>query len=147
KKKAFDQAIKQGQDLLAAKKYDDAIKAFQLAGTYLPGDPTAAALLKQAEKARNDAGNPAQTQAEFNRLMKEGNSAYVAKKYADAVKYYGEASKLMPNDQQAQKSLKAAMDQLDKAPPGPTPAQSAEYNKQMAAGAGFDEQKKCDDAR
>src|SRR5262249_37570452 len=70
KKAAFDQAIKQGQDFLAAKKYDEAIKAFQQAGTYLPGDATAAALLKQAEKARTDAanaaGNAAQIQAEFN---------------------------------------------------------------------------------
>src|SRR5205823_8508234 len=53
-----------------------------------------------------------------------------------------------PNDQQAAKSLRAAMDQLEasKAPVGPTPAQIAEYNKQMAAGAAFDKQKKWEDA-
>src|SRR5205823_9608153 len=54
-----------------------------------------------------------------------------------------------PNDQQAAKSLRAAMDQLEasKAPVGPTPAQVAEYNKQMAAGAAFDKQKKWEDAK
>src|SRR5207245_500540 len=78
KKAAYDQAIKQGQDLLAAKKYDEAIAQFKLAGSQMPGDPTAANLLKQAEKARNDAVGDQKKLAEYNKLMKEGTSALAA---------------------------------------------------------------------
>jgi tetratricopeptide (TPR) repeat protein len=207
KKASFDQAIKQGQDLLTAKKYDEAINSFKLAGSYLPGDPTAAAWLKQAEKARADALNTAnvaakvqqlvqsaeqalkakqldaaakalaeasslapkdasvlrvqaqldqarrdaaaqQQAAEFNRLMKEGNAALAGKKYAEAVKFYTDATKLMPTDPAAAKALREANQQwqASKGPPPPTAAQLAEYNKQMQAGEAFDKKKKWEDA-
>jgi tetratricopeptide (TPR) repeat protein len=151
KKASYDQAIKAGQDLLAMKKYAEAIKAFQLAGTYMPGDATAAALVKQAQKASMDAilaQQDAQKKAEFNRLMKEGQAALAAKKYADAVKFYADATKLIPTDATAAAALKEANREweVSKLPPTPTPAQKAEYDRQMKAGAAFDKQKKWDDA-
>jgi len=147
-KVAYDQAIRQGQDLLAAKKYDDAIKAFQLAGSYQPGDAAVAGWLKKAEMARGDAAAVLQKQAEFNSLMKEGNAALGAKKYAEAVQSFTDASKLMPADANAAKALRDAHLQwaASKGPQPPTAAQVAEYTRQMQAGATFEKQKKWQEA-
>jgi tetratricopeptide (TPR) repeat protein len=148
KKTNYDKAIKQGKEALASKKFDEAIAAFKQADMQWPGDATAAALLKDAEKARNDATLEQQRIAQFNQLMKDGNSALAAKKYAEAVKHYTDATKLSPTDVTAANALKEANRQweVSKTPPGPTAAQIAEYTKQMTAGATFDQQKKWDEA-
>src|SRR5262249_453348 len=59
----YQAAIKAGRDALAAKRYDDAIKAFADAGRLQPGDPTAAALLKDAQKAKADVASAAEAEA------------------------------------------------------------------------------------
>ena len=147
-KVAYDQAIKQGQDLLAAKRYDEAVKSFQLAATYQPGDPTAALYLKKAEMDRTNTSQVQQKTAEFNSLMQAGNAALGGKQYASAVKSFTEASKLMPGNASASSALRDAQLQwaASKAPPAQTPVQQAEYNKQMQAGAAFDKQSKWEDA-
>jgi tetratricopeptide (TPR) repeat protein len=110
KKTAYDQAIKQGQALLAEKKYDDAIKAFQFAGTQLPGDPTAAGLQKQAEKARTDASaaTAAAVAAEYNRQMQAGATFDKQKKWDEAMKAYDAALKQVSKDARATEALTKA---------------------------------------
>jgi hypothetical protein len=48
----YQKAMTTGKQALAAKRYDDAIKAFTEAGRLQPGDRDAAALLKEADRAR-----------------------------------------------------------------------------------------------
>jgi tetratricopeptide (TPR) repeat protein len=107
KKTAFDQAIKQGQTLQAGKKYDEAIKAYQQAATLMPGDPTAAALLKQAQKER-DNWLAEQRQAEYTRQMQLGAAADKQKKWDEAMKAYEAALKQMPKDAKASEALNKA---------------------------------------
>jgi hypothetical protein len=171
KKAAFDQAIQQGQNLVAAKKYEDAIKEFERAGTFQPGDPHVASLIKQANTARAAAQHAADVEAankkavetaskqaepataeqkamHFNNLMKEGNTALAAKKYAEAVKSFTDASKLKPTDPAASKALRDAQLQwtANKGSQAPLAGQSAEYHRQMQIGAEFDKQSKWPEA-
>jgi tetratricopeptide (TPR) repeat protein len=155
----YQQAIQHGKTALAAKKYDEAIKAFADAGKLMPGDKDAAALLKEAENAKAAADaearkkqEEAKRREEFNRLITQAQAATTARNHADAVKFYTEALKLQPGDAQAVKGLKDAQQALDAAkappppPPPPPPNPQAEYAKHMQAGAAADKQKKFDDA-
>jgi tetratricopeptide (TPR) repeat protein len=107
KKAAFDLAVKQGQTLQAGKKYDEAIKAYQQAGTLMPGDPTVAALLKQAEKER-DTVLAEQRQAEYSRQMQAGAALDKQKKWDEAMKAYDAALKQIPKDAKASEALNKA---------------------------------------
>src|SRR5205823_7102061 len=71
----FAQAVKLGQDLLAAKKYDDALAQFKAANTLIPNDPTVLRLIKQAEAGRNNAAldaDKAKKKAAFDQAIKLG---------------------------------------------------------------------------
>jgi tetratricopeptide (TPR) repeat protein len=49
----YQAAMKAGRQALAARRYDEAARAFTLAGRLVPGDQEAAALLKEADRAKN----------------------------------------------------------------------------------------------
>ncbi len=162
----YQKALQAGQQALAAKRYDDAVKAFGDAGRLLPGDATAANLLNQA-RAAADAARAAQDaegrkraaeqqrQAEFNRLLAQGQAASAAKRHADAVKAYQAALKIRPGDPGATQALQQATAALNAAsrpapppppPPQPSPQARAAYAGQMQAGAALDKQQKFADA-
>ncbi|HYT87847.1 MAG TPA: hypothetical protein VEL76_03935 [Gemmataceae bacterium] len=147
---SYQQAITSGQQAMAAKRFDDAIKAFTLAGQLLPGDATATTLLNQARTAQTQDTQQkaaAQRQADFNKLTAQGQAAMAAKRYADAVKAYGDALKLIPNDPTVTQRLREANTALEASrktapPPPPNPA----YVAQMQAGAAQEKQQKFADA-
>ncbi|MFL5244949.1 MAG: hypothetical protein ACJ8FY_22840 [Gemmataceae bacterium] len=146
----YQRAIQTGREALAAKKYDDAVKAFTEAGTLMPGDKDAAGLVKQAQKAKTDAAKPpadtdAKKKTDFARLMDQGQKLLAAKRYADAAAMFQDALQLMPNDATAEASLQRAQKALDAAKP-PTPGTPAEYGRQMQAGAALDKQQRYADA-
>jgi tetratricopeptide (TPR) repeat protein len=144
----YTRAIQVGRDAYAARRYDDAVKAFTDSLRAMPGDRDATALLQQATKARDDVkaatDAEARRKADYARLMAQGQTAMAGKHYADAVKAYGEALKVMPNDPAATKAHKDAQAALDasKAPPPPP----AEYTRHMDTAAALEKQQKYADA-
>ncbi len=155
----YARAMQAGRDAWAARRYDDAAKAFGEALRIMPGDRDATALQQQAAKARDDAKAVADAEArrkadeekrraEYTRLMNQGQAALAAKRYAEAVKDYGDALRVMPNDPTATKGLKDAQAALDasKAPPPRPPAPPAEYTRQMDAAAALEKQQKYAEA-
>jgi tetratricopeptide (TPR) repeat protein len=148
----YAKAIQAGRDAYAARRLDDAVKAFGDALRIMPGDRDATAYLQQATKARDDmkavADAEARRKADYTRLMNQGQTAMAGKHYADAVKAYGDALRVVPNDPTATKALKDAQAALDasKAPPAPPPGPPAEYTRQMDAAAALEKQQKYADA-
>jgi tetratricopeptide (TPR) repeat protein len=106
----YQAAMNAGRQALTAKRFDDAVRSFTDAAKLQPGDPAAAAMLKEVDKARK---------AEYARLMAQGKAAMNAKKYDDAVKAYTEALKALPSDAAATSALKEANQALQgsKSPP------------------------------
>jgi tetratricopeptide (TPR) repeat protein len=113
KEAAFAAALKSGNDALTAKNYDAAIKAFSDAAAMLPGDRRAADGLQAAKAGKAAADAEAKKKADFDRLMGQGRDAMTRKQYADAVKFYTDAAKLMPSDAAAAKAVRDAQAALD----------------------------------
>ena len=124
----YQQAMTTGRQMLAARRFDEAARAFTDAGRLQPGDPQAAAMLREVDKARAAAQAQAAQEAEarrrqqeeqarrneFNRQMALGKAAMTARRYDDAVKAFTEALKNQPGNAEATKALHDA-DQAAKA--------------------------------
>jgi tetratricopeptide (TPR) repeat protein len=133
---AYQETLRTGRAALAAKQYDEAVRAFTEAGRQQPGDPEAAALLKEAEKGRVETRMAAEAavqrqqeeqrrHVEYNRLMAQGQSALAAKHYDEAVKAFTEASRLEPGNAEVTQQLRTATQALEASrvpPPKPPPA-------------------------
>jgi colicin import membrane protein len=145
----YQRAMKSGRDALTVKKYDDAIKSFTEAGSLLPGDKDALALLKQTEKAKADAKTAAdpdaKKKADFTRLMDQAQKLVNARRYSDAMNAYQDALDLMPDSAPAKAGLQKAKKASETVKPtgGAAPA---EYTRQMQLGAALDKQQRYADA-
>lgn len=119
---SFQRMLKSGQANMAAKQYDAAVANLTEAVKLSPGDATAVAALKQAEKARaGTAPDPAAQKnlAAYQKHISDGRFAMTGKRYDEAIKAFSEAQKLLPSDQaakdllgEAQKGKKDAADTL-----------------------------------
>ena len=91
----------QGQDHMNAKRYAEAITAYDSALKLMPGDAVATISANQAraEQKRLD---------DFNNLMIQGQDHMKAKRYAEAITAYDSALKLMPGDAAATNARAAA---------------------------------------
>jgi tetratricopeptide (TPR) repeat protein len=127
----YQDAMKAGRRALAARRYEEAGKAFTEAGRLLPGDPGAVAMLKEVEKAQ--AGARAAQEAEarkkeegaqkaesYRRFMAQGQEAMSAKRYPEAVKAFNQALEVRPGDPAAAKGQREAVRALE-GPNGPRP--------------------------
>src|SRR5262249_51878294 len=109
---------------------------------------------------------------EFDRLSSQGQLAMTAKRYADAVRAYSEALKIMPDDPAVTKVLQFARQAVDSSktapkpqprseapktqskgdvptkpqPPAVSAAVRAEFNHQMQLGVAFEKQQKYAEA-
>lgn len=103
------QLLKQAREAIAAHRYDDAIKQINDALKVLPDDREATSLLQQAQTGKsNFLAQQTRQREEFNKLLESAQAAMTGKKYAEAVKLYGDALKLFPSDAEAKKSLDVA---------------------------------------
>src|SRR5262249_51075635 len=90
----YQKALKSGKDLLAAKKYDDAIKSFKDAGKLLPDDRAWQDLVKQAEDAKKKRGE----EEELQQLVSAAEADIKAGKLDNAAKAIAEAKKIDAKD-------------------------------------------------
>jgi tetratricopeptide (TPR) repeat protein len=149
---AYQGWIRQGQAAMNAKKYPDAVKAYDEALKVKPGDGAAIAGKKAALDAQKPPVKPAPPPpppdpkvAAYQSWMKQAQTAMAGKKFADAVKAYDEALKVKPGDGAAIQGKKVALDAL-KPPVKPAMNAQAEYTKAMQQAGALEKQKKFSDA-
>jgi tetratricopeptide (TPR) repeat protein len=133
-----DKLVLQGQALLQAKKYQDAIEAFQSAQKLDPTDPAIKALLTQANRQLEEArkvAEAAKKEEEQNRLLREGRAAMLSKNYDAAIQAFQAAVRLDPTDQAAKSLLQKAQDaKKDAAEDAAEAKKQAEFNKLLREG-------------
>lgn len=99
---AYAEAMKFAAGALQARKYNDAVAAYEAALKLYPGDRDAAQGVKAAKDALATAA------AAFNNLMAQGQAAAGLGRWEEAVRTYAEAARLMPDNPAAAQSLAAA---------------------------------------
>jgi tetratricopeptide (TPR) repeat protein len=108
KKRQADYArlMSAGQAALAAKRYEDAVKAYGDALKLMPGDAAASKALAEANKALDAAKKPMPKTpppppAAYTRALQNAAALEKQQKWADAVRWYKEALRLVPGDSKA----------------------------------------------
>lgn len=102
RRSSYAQAMKIGEAALQARKYNDAVSAFELAAKLYPGDKDAAQGMKLAKDALTAAA------ATFNALMTQGQAAAALGRWEEAVRSYSEAARLFPDNPTANQALASA---------------------------------------
>ncbi len=98
--------IAAGDDNVAKLKYPEAIDNFKAALSLKPGDQRASDKLTAAEKMLSAANaEKAKLDAEFNRLLAEGDAGVSAQKYPEAIAIFKQALVLKPENQLATSKL------------------------------------------
>jgi len=95
KKAAFDKAIQEGNDLLAAKNYDGAIGKYNDAAGIDAVSPLPKQKIAEVEKiktAENAASVAAEMKANFDKAIQEGDALLASKSYDAAKAKYNEAA-------------------------------------------------------
>lgn len=100
----FDALVKQGDEAVGAKKYQDAVARYTEA-IGLKEDAAVKAKKEAAEKALADLAKTEQLEADFKKLIEEGKTAETAKDYAGALVKYTSALDLKPADEPTQKKV------------------------------------------
>jgi tetratricopeptide (TPR) repeat protein len=103
----YSRLVNQGNADLKAKRYKDAEKNFSDALKYQPGDGVATKGLQQARDGQRPPPPP-NNQAAYDKQMRLGADYQKGKKYAEAVKAYEEALRLIPKDAKATSALRDA---------------------------------------
>jgi tetratricopeptide (TPR) repeat protein len=94
----FVRFMEQGKEAMTAKQYAGAVRAFQQAVQLQPDDEAAARALTEAQTALAAEETHQQKLAEYHSHMNAGQAAAVAGSYADALREYLAALRLMPGD-------------------------------------------------
>jgi tetratricopeptide (TPR) repeat protein len=141
----FKLAMDAGRAAARKKDYRAALNAYNQALKLIPGDRTAteardaAQRLLDQEVAAKRKADEAKRTAEFNRLVAQGRTAFKGKRYADAVKAFGEALKVKPGDATALKEQREAQKALElakKAPVDPRKEKQRLEDYKLAMDAG-----------
>lgn len=97
-KKEYDKLMAEGDGKMGEKKYQDAMAKFDGALKLFPKDVPAKQKYDEA-KAKFDAENAAASaDAQYNKLLADGDANLKAKKWEDARKNFTDASKLKPSE-------------------------------------------------
>jgi tetratricopeptide (TPR) repeat protein len=104
----FTRLVNEGKDALAAKKFADAVRAFEAAVLLVPGD--AAALKGLGEAREGVAANEGEKKklAAYKAHVEAARVALVAQRYADAIREFVAARQLFPDDAVAAKGQQQA---------------------------------------
>jgi colicin import membrane protein len=119
----FDGAIKQGKQLLAAKKFDEAIAALTKATQLVPSDKEAATLLTQAREQKEAVkmsptktpptkNPPTKTEPSNQQLLAQAQSLQKQQKWAEALDVFQEVLKKSPNDSVARNGVRVCEFQI-----------------------------------
>ena len=101
-KAEFIRLVDMGAASLKNQRFEDAVDSYKRALILVPNDPTATRGLDDARKALKTAG------AQFDTLIARGNNAMRDARFRDAIDAYKEATRLMPDNNNAAKALAIA---------------------------------------
>jgi cytochrome c-type biogenesis protein CcmH/NrfG len=99
---------------MVGQRYAEARNEFLAALQNKPQDPAALDGHKQAEKRLNELQEEAKAQADFNRLMDQGDRALRNRRYEEAERAYGKAVALLPRNLDARHGLREAQKGVEK---------------------------------
>lgn len=116
---AFNQAMTRGNSLVAAKKFEDAVTAYEDALRLMPDHPEAQQRLSAAKKAAADAQADAQLKTRVAKLIADAQAAYQAKQFDTAKAALEEVLKLQPGHPTAVAGLQT-IQRAQAAPTTPT---------------------------
>jgi tetratricopeptide (TPR) repeat protein len=103
---AFNNLMDRGRTALAARRFDEAIDQFKAALNLMPNDPDAQRELSRAQQARTSA------RADFNQAMTQANLALQNNQLELAVKLFGDALRIFPDDPEALRGQQVALSQI-----------------------------------
>ncbi|HLU87640.1 MAG TPA: hypothetical protein VKZ44_07775 [Taishania sp.] len=112
KQEKIAKLLKEGDDALSAKTYDVALAKFKEVITLDKDNAIAPPKISQIEQIIADEAKNKELNDKFNGLVKQGDDANTAKKYADAIAKYKEAIALK-DDPSVQIKIDAAQKALD----------------------------------
>jgi tetratricopeptide (TPR) repeat protein len=115
KQAEVDKLRKQGEDALAAKKYNEAIDACNKALAILKDDPKTRALLDRATKEKDEAVAEAARKAQFATLKSRGEAALQAGNFGEAIESFESALKMQHDDADVLRLLQKAKDASEQA--------------------------------
>ena len=99
---------------MVGQRYSEARNEFLAALQNKPEDPAALEGHKQAEKRLNELQEENRRQADFNRLMDQGDRALRNRRYEEAERVYNKAVALLPRNLDARNGLREAQKGLEK---------------------------------
>ena len=109
----FARFMEQGKNAMTAKQYSDAVRAFQQAVQLQPGDAAAARALTEAQTALTADEAQKQKLADYQNHMNAGQAAAAAERYADAVREYLAALRVVPGNAAALEGQRLAERRLE----------------------------------
>ncbi|HEV3256028.1 MAG TPA: hypothetical protein VG013_04045, partial [Gemmataceae bacterium] len=114
----FERLMKQGEEAMTAKKFAEAVRAFEVAIQVMPSRAEATKAAQQAKAALDKDQGERKKLAEYRDRMTAGRAAMVDERYGDAVREFVAALGLLPGDaaatkgrRDAQKMVRAAADE------------------------------------
>jgi tetratricopeptide (TPR) repeat protein len=137
-RKERDQLLDQADAALQAQRWEEAHRLFTRAAELMPDDPTA---LRGQQAAADALQNLRVGQAAYTRFLIQGQDALLARRFADAVRAFREALRLVPGDPAAAQGLRDAEAGLAQAL-----RQKAAFDRAMQAGAAALQQEQFADA-
>gem|GEM_PF-205477 len=142
-KQDYESKIKEGEELMNAEKFDEAIIVFEGAKKVLPSDHRAQSLIDQANSLKANKKQAA-LQIDFNAQIKAGEDFLKDDRFDEAIAAFEAAQRILPNDHKPATLITQAND-LRKAKENEIA--KAEYDELLAAGDKQLEEGKFDEAR
>ena len=128
----FNRLVAEGDEQVKQTKYPEGISSYKSALSIKPGDAGVLAKIAEAEKLLAQSMEKAKKDAEFNRLVAEGDANVKQTKYSEGIASYKSALSIKPGDAgvlakiaEAEKLLAQSMEKAKK---------DAEFNRLVAEG-------------
>lgn len=114
KEQAYKKILQQAEGLQAANNIDGSIAKYEEALKIKPSDVAVKEKIADLKKIKAAGDNQAEKDKLYNEAMKNGNAAFVAKNYTQAIKYYNDAGSVKPSEKDP-KEKAAEAERLEKA--------------------------------
>jgi tetratricopeptide (TPR) repeat protein len=111
----FRQHMEAGKTALMAERFDDAVKEYTAALALMPDDLEAKQGQKQAENKLLALADKEKKQKAFDDLIDRARKSQGARRFKDAIAALEAALRIIPNDRDATRMLRAAKDSLKRA--------------------------------